>query len=340
MNRKLISEKSGEISCAEILPDSLAGYRVPGEPFSAAAWECGDILFQEMNWEVHIRYTNYLLQEDDRIRIIDDRPLLALQFILSNSFYGDWQGLGKRIDHEASFNLFYVPSLEQSLEGCKGTRVYSKVEFQFPLHQLKLLAPHFPLLEQLLEQMDKGNPALLHKSNQVASSEMLTGVRQILHNPYSSGIKKIYAEAKGMGLLINALDAFNKNKPAPPPRLTHFEAEQVYQAKDLLLEHIDSPFSLFGLATQVGTSKFKLNNGFKEIYGVTVFDFLLNARMEKAQFLLLETHHTIESIAYLTGYNDPYSFSRAFKKYFGTSPKHYRARPFFFMLHSNNNNHS
>ena len=337
MNRKLISNKSGEISYAEMVPDTLGAYRVVGEPFYGATWECGDSLFQEMDWDVNIRYANYRLQEDDRIRIIDDRPLLALQFILGNSFYGDWEGLGPRIDHEASFNLFYVPSLEQSLEGCKGDRVYSKVEFQFPLPQLRLLAPYFPLLEKLLDQMDRGYPALLHRSNQVASSEMLTGVRQILHNPYSIGIKKIYAEAKGMGLLINALDAFNKNKHAPPPRLTHFEAEQVYQAKDLLLEHIDNPFSLNGLANQVGTSKFKLNNGFKEIYGVTVFDFLLNARMEKAQFLLLETHHTIETIAYLTGYNDSYSFSRAFKKYFGASPKHYRDRPFFFMLH---NNHS
>jgi len=332
MNRKLFSEKSGEPPYCETVPATLATCRVAGEPFTAATWECGDALYQEFDWGVRIRYTNYLLGEDDRLRITEERPQLALQFILGNSFYGDWQGLGKRIDHEASYNMYYLPSLDLSLDVKKGTRLYTKIEMQYPLAQLKLLAPYFPLLENFLEQVDQGNPTLLHTSNQVASSEMLTGVRQIVHNPYSAGVKKIHAEAKSMSTLINALEAFNQNKPSSPPRLTHYEAEQVYQAKDHLLENIDTPISLANLASLVGTNKFKLNVGFKEVYGVTVFDFYLNARMEKAQFLLLETNDSIETIAYLTGYNDLYSFSKAFKKYFGASPRHYRARPFFVKL--------
>lgn len=337
MNRKLISERSGEISCSEILPHPLAIYQVPDEPLSASVWESGSAFIQEIDWGVHIRYTSYMMEDDDRLHIIDDRPLLALQFILSNSFYGDWRDLGRRIDHEASFNFFYVPSLEQSLDGWKGERVYSKVEFLFPIHQLMLLVPSFPMLGELLKQAEQGIPALMHSSNQIASSEMLAGVRQILHNSYARGVKVMYAEAKGMTTLINALEAFNRNKnPVNSPRITHYEAEQVYQAKDILLENMDCNFSLASLATEVGANKFRLNNGFKEIYGVTVFDFLLNARMEKSQFLLVETRHSMETIAWLTGYSDAYSFSRAFKRYFGVSPGRYRARPFLSILRKDN----
>ena len=336
MNRKLFSEKSGETPYCEAVPATLASCRVPGEPFTAASWDCGDALYQEFDWGVRIRYTNHLLQEDDKLRITEERPQLALQFILGNSFYGDWQGLGKRIDHEASYNMYYLPSLDVSLDIKKGTRLYSKVELQYPLAQLKQLAPYFPQLEKFLEGVDQGNPTLLHVSNQVADSDMLSGVRQILHNVYTLPVKKIHAEAKSMSTLINALDAFSKSKPSSPPRLTHYEAEQVYQAKDHLLENIDTPISLAGLASKVGTNKFKLNVGFKEVYGVTVFDFYLNARMQKAQFLLLDTNDSIETIAYLTGYNDLYSFSKAFKKYFGASPRQYRARPFFFTLNQMN----
>jgi AraC-like DNA-binding protein len=333
MNRKLISELSGEISYAEILPGELAGYQVPGEPYSVAVWENGTSLYQEIDWGIHIRYTNYMMQDDDRLHIIDDRPLLALQFILGNSFYGDWRDLGRRIDHEASFNFFYVPGLDQSLDGWKGERAYSKVEFLFPIHQLMLLAPHFPMLEQLLERAEQGKPTLMNSSNQIASSDMLAGVRQILHNSYSRDVKILYAEAKGMTTLINALEAFNRNKnPVNTPRLAHYEAEQVYQAKDILLENMDCNFTLASLATEVGANKFRLNNGFKEIYGVSVFDFLLNARMEKAQFLLVDTRHSMDTIAWLTGYSDAYSFSRAFKRYFGVSPRRYRARPFLSLL--------
>lgn len=336
MNRKLFSERKGEIPYCGIVPASLTNYSVSEEPASAAAWECGDTLYQEFDWGVGIRYTNYLMGEDDRVRVTAERPQLALQFIIGNSFYTDWQGLGKRIDHEASFNMYYVPFLDQTVDLKKSRRLYRKIELQYPLAQLKELAPYFPLMEKFLEQVDQGNPTLLHSSNQVASSEMLTGVRQILHNAYTPPVKKIHTQAKSMSTLIYAMEAFNKCKPGVPPRLTHYEAEQVYQAKDHLLDNIDTPISLANLASLVGTNKFKLNVGFKEVYGVTVFDFYLNARMEKAQFLLLDSDDSIETIAYLTGYNDLYSFSRAFKKYFGASPRQYRARPFFVTMNQSN----
>ncbi|HEX9509829.1 MAG TPA: AraC family transcriptional regulator [Puia sp.] len=333
MNRKLFSEKSGEISYNEIMPAPLDGYEVPFEPYSSAMWDGGYTLFQDLDWPVRILYSNYQLEEDDRLRIIDDRPFMALQFILGNSFYGDWEGLGRRIDHEASFNFFYLPHLEQTLEGYKADRVYSKIELQYPLDELALFAPYFPMLERLLEQAEQGKPALLHNTNQIASSELILGVRHILYNAFHHEVKPIYAQAKGVSILVDALEAFDKSKMSSPlSLLTHYEVEQVYQAKDILLDNMDTPVSLTELSTMVGTNKFKLNSGFKEVYGVTVFDFLLNARMEKARHLLIDTHTSIEAIAFLTGYSDVFGFSRAFKKYYGTSPRYYRARPLYFMV--------
>ena len=327
MNRKLFSEKSGEIYYEDVLPANLAHYQIHDEPYYSACWEGGDILEQEMNGEVRIRYSNYLLQEEDRLRIVEDRPVLALQFILTNSFYGDWTGLGRRIDHEASFNLFYMPRLEQTLEG-KGSRAYRKVEIQYSAEQLRSIAEHYPMLEKLLRRAEQGQPTLLHTNNQIATSQMYDGVEMLLHNNFSSGARRLYEEAKGVGLLLMALEFFDRNKqPAPPLRLSPYEVEQIYQAKEYMLNRISMPPTLAEIATAVGANKFQLNNGFQEVYGVTVFDFFLNARMDQAKYFLLETDETIETIAWVLGYNDVSSFSRAFKKYYGPSPRYYRAQP-------------
>src|SRR5258708_14260136 len=108
---------------------------------------------------------------------------------------------------------------------------------------------------------------------------------------------------------------------SPLSLLTHYEVEQVYQAKDILLDNMDTPVSLTELSTMAGTNNFKINSGFKEGYGVTVFDFLLNARMEKDRHLLIDTHTRIEAIAFLTGYSDVFGFPMAFNESYGTSTR-------------------
>ncbi|HWK02178.1 MAG TPA: AraC family transcriptional regulator [Puia sp.] len=333
MNRKLFSEKFGEIPPAEIIPAPLDGYEVPLEPYDSAIWEGGYYFFQDLDWPVRVRYSNYQLEQDDQLRIVEDEPFMGLQFILGNSFYGDWEGVGRRIDHEASFNFFYVPYVEQTLEGYEADRVYSKIELQYPMELLYSLAPHFPLLEQLLEKAEQGKPSLLHTTNQIAPSEMMGGVRRILYNSMPHGAKALFGEAKGISTLITCLDAFEKQKKSSPPqRLTHYEVEQVYLAKDILTDNMDTPVTLTELSLMVGTNKFRLNSGFKEVYGVTIFDFLLTARMERAQHLLGETDMEIDVVAFLTGYSDVKEFSAVFRKYYGTSPRYYRAQPLFFML--------
>lgn len=334
MNRKLFSAKSGEIPYADSMPPALDGYEVPFEPYYTAIWDGGYYFYQDLDWPVRVHYSNYQVEQDDQFRIVDDRPFMALQFILSNSFYSNWEGLGKRIDHEASFNFFYLPHLEQTLEGYKADRVYSKIELQYPLDQLHFLAPYFPMLEQLLEQADQGKPAILHPTNQLATSEMMQGVRHILYNAFHPGVKPIYAEAKGSSTLMEALEAFKRDKkPSPLQLLSHYEVEQVYQARDILVDNMDTPVTLTQLSSMVGTNKFKLNSGFREIFGTTIFDFLLDARMERARQLLVETNSSIEAIAFLTGYGEVRAFSRAFKKYYGATPRYYRAQPLFCMLH-------
>ena len=63
---------------------------------------------------------------------------------------------------------------------------------------------------------------------------------------------------------------------------------------------------------------------YKEITGDTPINYLINLRMEKAREILKEGHFSIQDAAKKVGYDDPYYFSKLFKKRFGVSPSAYK----------------
>ena len=63
---------------------------------------------------------------------------------------------------------------------------------------------------------------------------------------------------------------------------------------------------------------------YKEITGDTPINYLINLRMEKAREILSEGHFSIQTVAKRVGYDDPYYFSKLFKKKFGYSPSSFK----------------
>lgn len=63
---------------------------------------------------------------------------------------------------------------------------------------------------------------------------------------------------------------------------------------------------------------------YKEVTGDTPINYLISLRMEKALEILKEGHFAIQDVAKKVGYDDPYYFSKLFKKRFGVSPSTYK----------------
>jgi AraC-like DNA-binding protein len=74
----------------------------------------------------------------------------------------------------------------------------------------------------------------------------------------------------------------------------------------------------------VGLNRTKLQYGFKQVFGVSIYDFQLQKKMEKAKALLRKTEKSIKEIARLCDYKSTSSFSQAFKKATGVSPLPWR----------------
>lgn len=82
--------------------------------------------------------------------------------------------------------------------------------------------------------------------------------------------------------------------------------------------------SLEEAAVLVNLSPGYLSKLFKEKCGSGFAEYLMKTRMEKACELLADIRYKSYDIAYYIGYDNPKNFSRAFKAYYGMTPKEYR----------------
>lgn len=78
-------------------------------------------------------------------------------------------------------------------------------------------------------------------------------------------------------------------------------------------------------ARHLGISRAYLRNLFYSKTGLSPQKYLMNLKMERAEFLL-RTSYPITEIAHAVGYDDVLQFSRIFSKYHNMSPKAYRKK--------------
>lgn len=94
--------------------------------------------------------------------------------------------------------------------------------------------------------------------------------------------------------------------------------------------HLEENLTLDMLVEQFELSKSYLNAIFLKYTQHTPMDFYLHLKMREACKLLKTTDIYVYEVSMRLGYQDPYYFSRIFKKIVGVSPKEYKRREDYF----------
>ena len=84
--------------------------------------------------------------------------------------------------------------------------------------------------------------------------------------------------------------------------------------------------SLEDLCKNIGVSKVQLYRKIKALLGVSVSDYILNSRLNKAKYLLQHENLTISEIAFKSGFSSAAYFSTVFKSKFGVTPKGFKEK--------------
>ena len=129
-----------------------------------------------------------------------------------------------------------------------------------------------------------------------------------------------------MELFCLILDRFQAETPPAQLRLriTERYRRQLAGVRDLLSERFIDPPSIHALARQSGLNRNKLCGGFQYLYGVSIYDFCRNLRLEKARQLLDSSDLSIAQIANTTGFASASDFSASFARQFGRAPSRSR----------------
>ncbi|TFI53967.1 AraC family transcriptional regulator [Mastigocladus laminosus UU774] len=149
--------------------------------------------------------------------------------------------------------------------------------------------------------------------------------QQIINCPYQGITKRMYLQTKVLELIRLQLFPIlaEQDKPQRSPRLKAETTARIDYAREILLSHLENPPSLLELAQMVGVSDRTLRRGFKELFGTTVFNYLIEKRMQRAQELLREGHLSVAEVANLVGYSHLGQFAGVFKRKFGITPSQY-----------------
>ncbi|MEL6671870.1 MAG: AraC family transcriptional regulator [Bacteroidota bacterium] len=222
-------------------------------------------------------------------------------------------------------NLLYAPRLDLEIEN-QSLEIETLGIFFKPAFFLSWAVQGNEGLQRMAEAVSQERSTLLSPHWQPNPQAMMLLIREMLHHPYQGPLADMFLRAKCLELLVLQAHAYEK-WPGSAPSFNETDTSRLFAARDLLDQQWENPPTLALLARTVGLNEYKLKKGFRQVIGTTVFGYVHQLRMQRAQQLLLSSELTAKEIAYETGYSSPQHFARAFKREFGVSPNRMRKNP-------------
>ncbi len=180
------------------------------------------------------------------------------------------------------------------------------------------------LIAEELDGIPQESRDLLRQKNSFFSlpmtGEMYNVAARALYHPYQGTAARLHLEGCGLELLALQIDRFTRQGIHREKPLCRTDEERIRMAGDILMRQMESPPTIPELALQVGMNSAKLQREFKQVFGTTVGQFLVQQRMACARELLLNRDTDVTQAALSVGYSNVSHFSRCYKKTFGVTP--------------------
>lgn len=149
---------------------------------------------------------------------------------------------------------------------------------------------------------------------------MQLAARQMLRCGFRGVAKRMFLEGKALELLALVAEVEIERHGSDRPWVQTDLVDRIHDARGILRQRIDNPPNLGELSRLVGLNECTLKQGFRQVFGTTVFGYLHDYRLEQAQELLMGGEMKISEVAEAIGFGDRSYFAAAFRKKFGYNP--------------------
>ena len=182
----------------------------------------------------------------------------------------------------------------------------------------------FSELTDNISFLSQENSGKKYYKENVITPQISTVLNQIMNEKLSENVKNLYLKGKIFELLGMYFNESNDMNIEQCPFLADEKnVVKIKMAKEIIIKRMTDPPSLKELSSEVDISLKNLKEGFKEIYGYTVYGFLLEYKMNIASKMLSTKNYNVNEVADQIGYSTSSHFINAFKNRFGTTPNKY-----------------
>jgi AraC-like DNA-binding protein len=174
-----------------------------------------------------------------------------------------------------------------------------------------------------LDSLDRrsGRPSAPKRLKSIDAAQKACGCQFFAHfrdNPCDT----LFLEAKALELVALQLRQLDHlTGKTPKNQAVHYHEEKTAHACEILRKEMADPPKILVLARRVGLNHNHLIQGFKDMFGLSPFEYLRTIRLEKARDLIASRDFNVTEAAFSVGYSSLSHFSKAFREEFGMNPK-------------------
>jgi len=164
--------------------------------------------------------------------------------------------------------------------------------------------------------------------NRELTHRMQTALCRMVDCPYTGFTRRLHYESCALELICLQLDGLRdaakaKLSPENPKQSLHpNDRKKIRRIQERIHDNPGEIPNLTELAREAGMSQSKLSRVFREAYGITVFAYLRNTRLDLAAQMLNQGMSVTET-AFSVGYENLSHFSKVFKMRFGKFPSRF-----------------
>ncbi|MBX3255828.1 MAG: helix-turn-helix transcriptional regulator [Chitinophagaceae bacterium] len=282
----------------------------------------GDISFEQQHLRegLFILQSKYQMTDDVSVFGKGEDALLEIQLNLSGTDIHFTNQSRHHVTKASSGNITFLSAEDNHADiNFQKNVIYQTFDVHIPLTLLNKYAGESDLMDTFINKIHLGKSSVLTNGGvTLHNTNVIKTIHDIRNCTFEGLTRRIYLESKVYELIALLYEGVS-NRPRIS-MLNKYDRDKIQHAAYLIKENLEKPLTILELAKQVGVNQTKLKEGFKEVFGYTIFGYLQHIRMNEARMYLLNTDLSIQQISHLLGYQNMSNFSAAFKKFNGISP--------------------
>lgn len=296
-------------------PREFSGLKQLEERYSQTTATWGNLRINELWFDGACVFQSTIeANKPCRLSMQCDNSCWLMNFVLDGELATSNQNETGVMLKAGQYNCLYCSELDIEAGIEQTTRIFSVCLTRRFIKHLFWKSPVFTD-----DELTTGEKTIFVTGNQPITRQLKAIITEINQAEQPSYIRRIYLEGKILELLSLQLKNSLIEPIEKPRQIINPDLQKLEIVKQLLEQNIKTPHSLIELAKKSGLNDFKLKKGFKETYGHTVFGYLAELRMQKAQ-TLLQKGLNVSEVADAVGYKNAHHFTAAFKKRFNLLP--------------------